>query len=309
MLGVLPLMSSASVSSWLLAARLRTLPLACSSVLLGSGLAAAAGAFRLPIFLLCLLTAILLQLLSNLANDYGDAVSGADNAERVGPTRAVVSGLITASQMRWAMGVTALAAVVSGLSLLRSAFGDDWRALLSFIGFGGLALLAAVTYTVGRRPYGYRGLGDLSVFIFFGLLGVMGSYYLFTQQLDPLLLLPAASCGLLATAVLNINNIRDLTTDAAAGKLTLAVRLGASRARLYHWLLVLGAGSLTSGFLLLKNISPWPWLFVLGYLPLLRAAYVVQRSRDPKRLNQQLQQTALGSLLFNLLLAIGFVLA
>ena len=302
-------MSSTSVSSWLLAARLRTLPLACSSVLLGSGLAAGHGAFHLPIFLLCLLTAILLQLLSNLANDYGDAVSGADNAERVGPTRTVVSGLITQGQMLRAMVGMALAAVISGLLLLYSAFGDDWHAMLSFICFGGLALLAAVTYTVGQRPYGYRGLGDLSVFTFFGLLGVMGSYYLFTQSLEPLLLLPAASCGLLATAVLNINNIRDLTTDAAAGKLTLAVRLGAGRARLYHWLLVLGAGSLTSLFLLLQNASPWPWLFVLGYVPLLHAAYVVQSSRDPQRLNKQLQQTALGSLFFNLLLAIGFVLA
>ena len=233
-------MTCTSFSRWLLAARLRTLPLACSSVLLGSGLAAHADAFRWPLFLLCLLTAILLQVLSNLANDYGDAVSGADLAGRVGPTRAVATGLITARQMQLAMGLTALAAVVSGLALLWSAFVDDWPALLAFIGFGALALVAAVTYTVGRRPYGYRGFGDLSVFLFFGLLGVMGSYYLYTHQLSWSLLLPAASCGLLATAVLNINNIRDRVSDAASGKVTLAVRLGASRARNYHWLLVGG---------------------------------------------------------------------
>lgn len=301
-------MTRTSFSRWLLAARLRTLPLACSSVLLGSGLAAHVDAFRWPLFLLCLLTAILLQVLSNLANDYGDAVSGADLVGRVGPTRAVATGLITARQMQVAMGLTALAAVVSGLALLWSAFADDWPALLAFIGFGALALVAAVTYTVGRRPYGYRGFGDLSVFLFFGLLGVMGSYYLYTHQLSWSLLLPAASCGLLATAVLNINNIRDRVSDAASGKFTLAVRLGASRARNYHWLLVGGAGVLIVLFILLHSASPWPWLFLPGYLPLLRAAWVVQVSEDPQRLNQQLKLTALGSLSCNLLLALGFTL-
>ena len=303
------IMTSSSLSRWILAARLRTLPLACSSVLLGSGLAAHDGYFRLPLFLLCLLTAILLQLLSNLANDYGDAVSGADNAERVGPTRAVASGLITRRQMLMAMGLTALAAVASGLALLWSSFATDWPALLTFIGFGALALLAAITYTVGRRPYGYRGLGDLSVFLFFGLLGVMGSYYLFSHQLSWSLLLPAASCGLLATAVLNINNIRDRVSDAASGKFTLAVRLGASRARNYHWLLVGGAGVLIVLFILLHSASPWPWLFLPGYLPLLRAAWVVQVSEEPQVLNHQLKLTALGSLGCNLLLALGFTLA
>ena len=303
------IMTSSSLSRWILAARLRTLPLACSSVLLGSGLAAHDGYFRLPLFLLCLLTAILLQLLSNLANDYGDAVSGADNAERVGPTRAVASGLITRRQMLVAMALTALAAVTSGLALLWSSFATDWPALLTFIGFGALALLAAITYTVGRRPYGYRGLGDLSVFLFFGLLGVMGSYYLFSHQLSWSLLLPAASCGLLATAVLNINNIRDRVSDAASGKFTLAVRLGASRARNYHWLLVGGAGVLIVLFILLHSASPWPWLFLPGYLPLLRAAWVVQVSEEPQVLNHQLKLTALGSLGCNLLLALGFTLA
>ena len=303
------IMTSSSLSRWILAARLRTLPLACSSVLLGSGLAAHDGYFRLPLFLLCLLTAILLQLLSNLANDYGDAVSGADNAERVGPTRAVASGLITRRPMLVAMAVTALAAVTSGLALLWNSFATDWPALLTFIGFGALALLAAITYTVGRRPYGYRGLGDLSVFLFFGLLGVMGSYYLFSHQLSWSLLLPAASCGLLATAVLNINNIRDRVSDAASGKFTLAVRLGASRARNYHWLLVGGAGVLIVLFILLHSPSPWPWLFLPGYLPLLRAAWVVQVSEEPQVLNHQLKLTALGSLGCNLLLALGFTLA
>lgn len=293
---------------WLQAARLRTLPLACAAVLLGSGLAAGADHFRTSVFVWCLLTAIGLQILSNLANDYGDAVSGADNDDRVGPQRTVVSGLITREQMQRAMSLVAGLTIVSGLSLLWTAFSGDWLAILTFIGFGGLALVAAVTYTIGRCPYGYRGLGDLSVFLFFGLLGVLGTYYLFTRQFDPLLILPAASCGFLAIGVLNINNIRDMDTDLACGKRTFASRLGSRGARRYHWLLVLGAGGMTIGFILLRAYSAWPWLFLPAWVPLMLIARVVQHSHDPDVLDLQLKRTAMSSLLFNLLLAIGFAL-
>lgn len=302
-------MSSAPFSRWLLAARLRTLPLACSSVFLGSGLAADAGAFDGGVFALTLLTALLLQLLSNLANDYGDAVSGADNDDRVGPTRAVVSGLITRGEMVRAMALVAACAVVSGLALLWHAFDGEWQAMLTFVGFGLLALVAAVTYTVGRTPYGYRGFGDLSVFIFFGLLGVVGTYYLHTRQLNLLLLLPATSCGLLATAVLNINNIRDMQTDRAAGKMTLAVRLGAHWARRYHCALILGAALLLVPFILVQSQSLWPWIFLPAYGLLLRTLWVVMTSAEAGRLDKQLKLTALGSLLCNLSLALGFALS
>lgn len=293
---------------WLQAARLRTLPLATAAVFLGSGLAAGAEQFRLDVFILCLLTAIGLQILSNLANDYGDAVSGADNEDRVGPQRTVVSGLITRKQMTFAMSLVAMLTILTGLSLLWTAFHGDWFAILTFIGFGLLALIAAVTYTIGRRPYGYRGLGDLSVFLFFGLLGVLGTYYLFTHTFDLWLVLPAASCGFLATAVLNINNIRDMQTDIAAGKRTFAVRIGRVWARRYHWLLVLGAFVLTSIFIIAHAQSQWAWLFLPASIPLLKAASVVSTSEDPVLLDKQLKFTAMGSLLFNLLLAIGFSL-
>ncbi len=293
---------------WLQAARLRTLPLATAAVFLGSGLAAGADQFRLNVFIFCLLTAIGLQILSNLANDYGDAVSGADNEDRVGPQRTVVSGLITKRQMTKAMSLVALVTVFTGLMLLWTAFAGDWLTILTFIGFGLLALIAAVTYTVGRRPYGYRGLGDLSVFLFFGLLGVLGTYYLFTQTFDVLLVLPAASCGFLATAVLNINNIRDMQTDIASGKFTFAVRIGRVWARRYHWTLIVGAFVLTSIFISLYAQTAWPWLYLPAIIPLFRAAYVVSTSEDPVLLDKQLKFTALGSLIFNLLLAIGFSL-
>ncbi|MGY3869229.1 1,4-dihydroxy-2-naphthoate polyprenyltransferase [Aeromonas crassostreae] len=296
-------------SVWLLAARLRTLPLACSSILLGSGLAASRGAFDGGIMALSLLTAILLQILSNLANDYGDAVSGADNGERIGPQRAVVSGLITRQQMCVAMGLTALAAVVSGLALLISVFGDAWLHLLAFVLLGGAAIVAAITYTVGKTPYGYRGFGDISVFLFFGLLGVLGSYYLFTQTLQWDLLLPATACGLLATAVLNINNVRDIESDAASGKITLAVRLGRNRAIAYHWALLGAALLATMVFLLIPPASLWPWIFLPALKPLTDAARTLHLSQDGEVLTGALKKTAISAFLYSLLLSLGLALS
>ncbi|MGL4716548.1 MAG: 1,4-dihydroxy-2-naphthoate polyprenyltransferase [Aeromonas sp.] len=298
-----------TLSVWLLAVRLRTLPLACSSILLGAGLAASRGAFDGTIMALCLLTAILLQILSNLANDYGDAVSGADNDERIGPQRAVVSGLITQKQMRGAMAITALAAVASGLLLLACAFAGQWLQILGFVLLGGAALVAAVNYTVGKTPYGYRGLGDISVFLFFGLLGVLGSYYLFTKTLEWELLLPATACGLLATAVLNINNVRDIETDAASGKITLAVRLGRHRAIAYHWVLLGAALLATIAFILTQPASFWPWIFVPAIKPLCDAANTLRASVDGEVLTGALKKTAISAFLFSLLLAIGVALA
>ena len=296
-------------SVWLLAARLRTLPLACSSILLGSGLAASRGAFDGGIMTLSLLTAILLQILSNLANDYGDAVSGADNGERIGPQRAVVSGLISRHQMCLAMGLTALAAVVSGLALLITVFGEQWLQILAFVGLGGAAIIAAITYTVGKTPYGYRGFGDISVFLFFGLLGVLGSYYLFTQTLEWDLLLPAAACGLLATAVLNINNVRDIETDAASGKITLAVRLGRNRAIAYHCALLGAALLATVAFLLTQPTGFWPWIFLPALKPLTDAARTLRQSHDGEVLTGALKKTAISAFLYSLLLSLGLALS
>ncbi|WP_167386738.1 1,4-dihydroxy-2-naphthoate polyprenyltransferase [Aeromonas cavernicola] len=294
---------------WLLAARLRTLPLACSSILLGTGLAASRGAFDGTIMALSLLTAILLQILSNLANDYGDAVSGADNGARIGPQRAVVSGLISKQQMCVAMALTALAAVASGLLLLGYAFGGQWLQILAFVALGGAAIVAAVTYTVGQTPYGYRGFGDISVFLFFGLLGVLGSYYLFTHALAWDLLLPATACGLLATAVLNINNVRDIETDAASGKITLAVRFGRRRAIAYHWVLLGTALLVTIIFILLQPASVWLWIFLPAIKPLTDAARTLRENYDGEVLTGALKKTSISAFLFSLLLSIGLALS
>lgn len=203
--------------AWLHAIRLRTLPLALSSILIGSFLAAFEGSFRWEVFGLAAVTTIFLQVLSNLANDYGDSVHGADSLERKGPIRAVQSGIISLPEMKRAMIVLAICSFLSGIALLYLALGD-WKLFLLFLGFGLLAIYAAITYTSGSNPYGYIGLGDISVFAFFGLLGVVGTYFLHSLDFDWLVMLPAVSLGCFSTAVLNINNIRDIDSDIKAGK-------------------------------------------------------------------------------------------
>lgn len=304
-----PIATQRQRQAWLLAARPRTLPLACASILLGSGLAATAQAFNPAVLLLALLTAIALQVLSNLANDYGDAASGADDAQRIGPVRAVSSGLLSPQAMRKGMVITALAATLLGLLLLVTAFGNQWGEILTFVLLGAASLLAAVTYTVGLggTPYGYRGLGDVAVFIFFGLLGVIGTYYLHVQQLSWLPFLPAAACGLLATAVLNVNNVRDIESDARNGKSTLAVRLGRANAIRYHWALLGMALLLTLIYLLVLPVPLAGWSCLLVAKPVTDAARTLHRTRDGETLTSMLKKTAISTLLYSVLLSIGLV--
>ena len=238
------------MKSWLAAARPRTLPLALASIILGSFLAAAAGQFSWTITLLASLTTIFLQILSNFANDYGDAISGKDTAERVGPRRAVATGLITKEAMFKGIVVTSALSLITGIWLLIEATsqpaittsdttGTSYTFWI-FLVLGVLCIAAAIAYTNGKRPYGYAGFGDIAVLIFFGWVGVMGTYYLQTMSFAATLLLPASSVGFFATGVLNINNIRDIETDAKTGKNSIPVRLGRARAIQYHWFLLLG---------------------------------------------------------------------
>lgn len=298
-----------TAKAWLSAARPRTLPLALASIGMGSFLAASVGAFSLRVFLLCAFTTIFLQVLSNLANDYGDSVHGADSQERQGPKRAVQSGVITARQMRTAMILFALLSLFTGIWLLYEALKDaSARTIGLFFGLGLCAIAAAVTYTAGKRPYGYAGLGDVSVLLFFGLLGVLGTYYLHAKSLSPLLVLPALSCGFFATAVLNVNNIRDIESDRKAGKKSIPVRLGREAAVRYHWLL-LGAGLLCAvAYVALTYASPWQLLFLVT-LPLLgRNARAVYQNRTAAALDPYLRQMALTTLLFVLTFGLGQLL-
>jgi len=296
------------IKVWIQAFRLRTLPLSLSCIAMGGFLAASAGAFRWNIFLLCVLTTIFLQVLSNLANDYGDSVNGADHAGRKGPQRAVQSGAISAAQMKTAVIVFVLLCLSSGISLLLVSFGLDWNALLFFFGLGVLSILAAIAYTVGKKPYGYAGLGDVSVLIFFGLVGVMGSYYLFTQHVSWREALPALSCGFFSIAVLNVNNIRDIESDRAAGKFSIPVRIGRSSAVSYHWFLLSGGLASAVVYSVLTYHSPWQFLFLLSAPLFLRNGMAVQQ-KPSHELDPFLKQMALSTLVFVLLFGAGLMVA
>ncbi|MRT14074.1 1,4-dihydroxy-2-naphthoate polyprenyltransferase [Enterobacteriaceae bacterium RIT711] len=300
--------SVSTTQAWLESLRPRTLPLAFASIVCGSALAFWQGVFNPAIALLALLTAGLLQILSNLANDYGDAVKGSDKEDRIGPLRGMQKGVITQAQMKKALIITVVLICVSGLALVAVAC----RTLADFLGFlvlGLLAIIAAITYTVGTRPYGYMGLGDISVLVFFGWLSVAGTWYLQAHALAPLVFLPATACGLLATAVLNINNLRDIDSDRENGKNTLAVRLGPVLARRYHACLLIGALACLAVFNLVWLQSLWGWLFVLAAPLLIKQARFVLREMEPVAMRPMLERTVKAALLANVLFAVGVVLS
>ncbi len=295
--------------AWISAMRPRTLPLAIACIVMGAFLAAANGSFRWSVTVLSVLTAVFLQILSNLANDYGDSVHGADHVERSGPKRAVQTGLISAGMMKRAMILFALLSAVTGIGLLWVAFGARalvW--LLVFVVLGGAAIWAAINYTAGSNPYGYAGLGDMFVLIFFGWVGVMGTYFLQAQSLNWIMMLPATSCGLLAVAVLNINNIRDIESDKKAGKNSIPVRIGPEKARNYHWALLIGAFLLAVLYVVLNFHSLWQFLFVLVGPLLVRNGTAVSRTTEPMKINPLLKQMSLITLAFILVFGIGQII-
>lgn len=297
-----------TTQAWLKAFRLRTLPLALSSIAMGGFLAASVGAFQWNIFILCVTTTIFLQVLSNLANDYGDSIHGADSADRKGPTRAVQSGVISSRQMKTAMVIFVILCLASGISLLLISFGLNWNALLFFFGLGLLSIVAAIAYTVGKRPYGYIGLGDFSVLIFFGIVGVMGSYYLFTKSISWQEIFPALSCGLFSIGVLNINNIRDIESDRKAGKYSIPVRIGREKAVVYHWFLLIGGIACSLVYCFLTFHSPWQFLFLLTIPLFLKNGITVSR-KPSSELDPYLKQMAMSTLLFVLLFGAGIILS
>lgn len=270
-------------------------------------LAASKSVFSWPIFLLCIVTTIFLQILSNLANDYGDSIHGADHAQRKGPSRTVQSGLISLQQMKLAVILFSMLSFVSGISLLFVAFGWNWNAILFFLGLGVLCILAAIGYTVGKRPYGYIGLGDFSVLLFFGGVGVVGSLYLFTNEVDPYTYLPALSCGLFSVGVLNVNNIRDIESDKQAGKFSIPVRIGREKAVVYHGILIISGLVTASVYALINFQSPWQLLFILTAPLFIRNIIAVQQ-KSSHELDPYLKQLAISTLLFVLLFGIGQML-
>ncbi len=294
---------------WLQAFRLRTLPLALANAVMGSFLALAEGGFRWPVFVLTTLTITFLQILSNLANDYGDAVSGKDTLQRVGPQRVTVSGLVKTSEMKRMILLFIILCIVSGSGLIYFGLKNmSWKQIALFFGLGLAAIIAAIKYTIGRKPYGYKGFGDIFVFIFFGLVGVIGTYYLHTNWFDLHTVLPAVVIGLFSTAVLNVNNLRDISTDSETGKQTLAVQYGFQFARNYHLVLLAAGWIFALVFTLIYYQSYWQFMFLFTLPLFVRNARRVYQHQLSDELNKELKNLALATFLFSIVFGLGLIL-
>ena len=297
------------IKPWLSAMRLRTLPLSVSGIILGTCFAYYNGHFSWWVFVLAILTTISLQILSNLANDYGDSVNGVDNDERVGPQRAIQSGNITPDEMLDAIKFNIIVVIILTLSLIWAAFGPtNFLFLLLFLFLGGVSVYAALNYTMGDSPYGYRALGDIFVFVFFGLVSTIGSYLLYMHTIDHVVILPGIALGLLSVGVLNLNNMRDLEADEKVGKITLAVKLGISKAKRYHFLLIVGAMVITLIFSILYYVEPYNFFFLIAFIPLVLHLKKINAATQPDDFDSQLKVLALSTFLYALLLGVGYIL-
>ncbi|MCX7745176.1 MAG: 1,4-dihydroxy-2-naphthoate octaprenyltransferase [Flavobacteriales bacterium] len=296
------------ISAWLYAARLRTLPLAVSGIVAGNMLARYFGKFDPLIFVLSLLTALWLQILSNLANDYGDYTKGTDNDARIGPARAMQSGKISARSMKTGMVICILLALGSGVPLVILGTRNlDWFTGLFFLLLGLLGIAAAIFYTIGKNAYGYRGLGDLFVFLFFGIVAVTGSFYLQYKTLLFQILFPATSIGLFSVGVLNMNNLRDMQNDQQAGKITLAVRLGKKGTIIYQFLLMLTGAffALYFHFIFIPSIH---YLYLFSLILIIPHLYQVVKYQHPQQLDKQLKGVVFITLLYALGLSFSLLL-
>ena len=304
------------VKSFIKAARLRTLPLSISGIIVGSYLGVdylnsiSQSNPRLiiwmtPIFWLAILTTIGFQVLSNFANDYGDGIKGSDK-NRKGEARMVSSGAITPKQMKMAMIVTTIITLIIAILLIYKSFGSEnfgYSILFFFLGIASIS--AAIKYTVGNSAYGYSGFGDVFVFLFFGLLSVLGSYFLYTKTINFEILLPAISIGFLSTAVLNLNNLRDREEDEKNNKNTLVVKLGKEKAKKYHYLLILGSLCTAIVYVVVNYKTYYQFLFLIAFIPLIKNLITVANNNIIEELDGELKKVALSTFLFAILFGIG----
>lgn len=301
---------------WIQAARLRTLPLSLSGIIMGAFIAKwrlseNGGNWDWRIFALALLVTLLYQILSNFANDYGDGVKGTDK-NRIGEAeqRAVASGKITASQMRNAVILLSIFSLLATVTLLYVAFYPGYiKEFWIFIGLGIACIFAAIGYTVGKKPYGYLGLGDIFVFIFFGLVSVCGSYFLFTKTFDYDILIPASAVGMLSMAVLNLNNMRDIVNDELSGKKTLALRLGYKKAMVYEIILLQLPILLMLAFLMYNGFQErgiyYPFIVMILIFPFMKLRRTIMQIKEPKLLDPFLKQVGILTFLMAVLTAFG----
>jgi 1,4-dihydroxy-2-naphthoate octaprenyltransferase len=287
-----------TIQTWIHAARLRTLPLSVSGILVGASLAKLQGFFDTSLFVLALLTTVSYQILSNFANDYGDGVKGTDNSKRVGPARAFQSGALSKKSLKTGIVINIAIALLFTVALIMTAFSNNFLLIVVFMGLGTVSILAAIFYTVGKNAYGYRGFGDVFVFLFFGGLSVLGACFLFTQTIQWLHFFPAITVGVMSVAVLNLNNMRDVDNDAVSNKKTLPVLYGMGFAKKYHFtLLIIALGSAVC-FALVQNIS---LLFLIAFVPIFFHLKRVASIKNALEFDPELKVVALSTFLFSLL--------
>jgi len=295
---------------WIEAARLRTLPLSVSGIILGSFYAMSQSMFNWKIVIFAISTTLGLQILSNFANDYGDGMKGTDNEDRVGPKRAIQSGAITPKAMKQAMILTSILTMFSAIALIYYSFKEDNLVFsLFFLILGALAIASAIRYTVGNSAYGYRGYGDIFVFVFFGLVSTMGIYFMFAKTFEEgyLLFLPATAIGFLSVGVLNLNNMRDEISDRKAGKNTIVVKIGGAKAKLYHYFLIVSAMILVLIFAALNDFHFDQYIFILAYFPLSRHLVTVYKNQDSRALDPELKKLALSTFVLSVLLSLCLI--
>lgn len=288
--------------------RLRTLPLSVSGILLGSFYAFADGFYRPYVFIFALFTTLSLQILSNISNEVGDLEKGTDNDQRLGPIRSVQKGELSIGNLKSAMLLFVILSIINGTALIWNAFGTLLSIpSLSMLVLGALAIVASIKYTFGNKAYGYIGLGDVFVFIFFGLVSTLGAYFVSTGSLPLLLLLPASAVGLLSTGVLNVNNMRDIENDATFSKRTLAVRMGERKVKIYHCFLIVSAFVLMSIYTVINADGIQNYLFLLT-VPFFCLHLLKVLRNNGRELDAQLKVLSLSTLLFSLLSGIGSIL-
>lgn len=304
------------MTNWIQAARLRTLPLSISGIIIGSctarwRLLSEGNKWDWQIFALAMLVTILYQILSNFANDYGDGVKGTDRLRtEKAEIRMVASGKISAQKMKSAVIITAGLSLLATIALLYKAFIPNYLPeFFIFLGLGVLCILAAIGYTVGKNSYGYMGLGDVMVFIFFGIVSVGGSYFLFTKIWSWDILLPASAVGMLSTAVLNLNNMRDMESDRLSGKKTFALRIGFRNAMTYQIVLMQLPLIFILIFLMMNDLhikkSYYPFIVMIMFFPMTALRRKIMQTKDPKELDPFLKQTTIITLATAILLACG----
>lgn len=304
------------MTDWIKAARLRTLPLSLSGIIMGAFIAkwrlyGEGGTWDWRIFALALLVTLLYQVLSNYANDYGDGVKGTD-AKRVteAEARAVASGRITAKQMRNAVIILSILSFAATVGLLYVAFIPDYmNEFYIFIGLGLASILAAIGYTIGKKPYGYMGLGDIFVFIFFGLVSVCGSYFLFTKSFSWDMLLPGTAIGMMSMAVLNLNNMRDIESDKLSGKNSFALRIGFKNAMIYEMILLQLPLILILMFLAVNGFfqtqNYYVFIVMILMLPLMKIRRQIMAVKNPRELDPFLKQVGIMTFMMAVLTALG----